>query len=132
MASENCASGTPRLNALRSFLGFGAAEDEDTTYNDKSARERAEERLERWHDESTTLFYCELCEQVFVSFDIFYNHRDASESERARETDERHTEQLGVDFAHYRKLTSGDELPEDATVGKIEPCDPVEERDDDE
>jgi hypothetical protein len=89
--------------------------------------ERAKEDIEKWGPVASTLIYCELCEQVFTSGDIFYYHRHASESELARQTYETDDDTIGEEFGHYRELTASDEFPENATVGVIEPCEPVEE-----
>lgn len=94
---------------------FADAADTPTDY-DRQARAR--EDLAEWRDTSLHLFYCELCGQVFPSFDMFYDHREAGADERAWRGD-------GA-FVDYRELTPGDPLPDGATVGAAEPCQPTD------
>ncbi len=63
------------------------------------------------------MVHCELCNRVFVSFDIFYDHRITSDAEAATEWD-------GDKFAHYSELEEGEEFPNGATIAEAEPCQP--------
>lgn len=74
----------------------------------------AREDLAEWSNTAAHLFYCELCGQVFPTFAIFNDHREASDAERARAGDE--------EFHDYRELRAGDPLPDGATVGTLAPC----------
>jgi len=81
-------------------------------------QQKATESLDNWSEHACTLYYCDLCQQVFVSFDIFYDHREASEYDIARRTDE-------DGYQDQRELEPGDEFPEFASVGGPEPCKPT-------
>lgn len=81
-------------------------------------REWAKDELEEWSDNANEMVYCELCQQVFTHYDIFYDHRMASESEVAQREGEE-------SFDNYEMLDLGAEFPEDATVGEITACEPV-------
>lgn len=96
------------------FYMSDAGDGPSTDADDYDRQQRARADLEEWGDTATHLFYCDLCGQVFASFDMFYDHREASADERARRGDE--------EFLDYRELTSGDSLPDGATVGAAEPC----------
>lgn len=87
-------------------------------------QQKARDSLDRL--DGQLLWYCELCESVFSTFDMFYDHRQASDSELARQWA---TNDDGHDiFAHRRKLDPGEEVP--GTVGRAEPCEPTEGPDD--
>lgn len=90
------------------------------TYDDEWHQERAKQTLEQYRGESATLEYCELCNGLFASYDPFYDHRVASESDRARDRGE------PDGFDHHQTLRHDDEIPEEATVGLMEPCVPSE------
>ena len=110
------------MNAIRRLLGIETPdESSDPTDNVRSAHEIAKEDIELFDEDACGLIYCELCEQVFGSGDLFYTHRMASSDEQARKLSPENG------FTHRRKLAVGEEFPENATVGEIEPCDPVEE-----
>lgn len=84
-------------------------------------RETARRHLAEFANHNTQrMVYCELCEQVFVSFDTFYDHRVASDHDAARRGDEQ--------FEHYRDLRPGHSFPDNATVGQLEPCKPAGDR----
>ena len=74
--------------------------------------------LDSWSESAATLFYCEYCQQVFLSFDVFYDHRMASDVESVRS---------GEEFDGYRELAAGEDIPDDATVGELSQCEPVAE-----
>lgn len=119
------------MKAIQRLLGRSDTEEpptDESTISTRSAHERAKDQIGRWGEVASTFYYCELCEQVFVSFDVFYDHRQASESEQARHTYDRDG-MIGEGFGDYRELTAGDELPENATVGEVAPCKPTDSLD---
>lgn len=77
---------------------------------------RAKDRLAARSGEAHRLYYCDLCWQVFPSFDIFYDHRTASDYEIAHQ---------GEGFSDYQELDPGDDVPDCATVGNSMPCAPT-------
>lgn len=84
--------------------------------SDETVEESAQRSMDIWEGDNQ-MVHCELCNQVFVSFDIFYDHRITSDAEPA-------TEWEGDKFAHYSELEEGVEFPEDATIGEAKPCHP--------
>ncbi|MFD1515716.1 hypothetical protein [Halomarina rubra] len=63
--------------------------------------------LAEFHDETNNMFHCLRCERVFVSFDVYWHHRDGA----------------GMDSEGDRvELEPGDAFPSTASVGTLEPC----------
>ncbi|WP_224332899.1 hypothetical protein [Haloprofundus halobius] len=79
--------------------------------------EHAKESLSDWSESASTFYYCELCQQVFVSFDVFSDHRMASDFEAATDGED--------EFSDYKVLRAGDKIPKYARVGEIAPCKPL-------
>jgi hypothetical protein len=67
--------------------------------------------------DANQIIHCELCDQLFVSFDIFHDHRQASPY--------RHADDDVEGWSAYRELEPGDPIPGSATVGHCEPCVPT-------
>lgn len=75
------------------------------------------QEIKTWPDAAATMYYCELCEQLYVSYDVFYEHRMDSDYDVQGDPER---------FLDYQELSEGDEIPENATVGRLEPCEPME------
>lgn len=107
------------MSVISKLLGQPKADEESAERPSvRSSHEISKEDIDEWPPEASTLIYCELCEQVFVSGDVFYDHRMASTDERARKL----SPEDG--FEDRRELTAGDEFPDEATVGEVTPCEP--------
>lgn len=106
------------INTIKRLL-TGSTDDEPTETKTSGVdhHELAKGQIDEWPEDASTMCYCEVCQQVFVSFDLLYEHRMASDVEAVR---------TGDRFPGYRKLTAGDEFPVEATVGEIAPCEPVD------
>lgn len=76
--------------------------------------------MDEYIDGVTELEYCERCGQVFATFDLFYDHRENSDEPGAKEWNEDDR------FVGRRTLEPGDEFPDGAIVGQLEPCEAVE------
>lgn len=79
--------------------------------------ETSEDGIDVWSPWAFEFHYCELCGQVFSTWDVFDTHREDSAYEIATPDDE------NAEYDHYRELKPGDEFPDGATIGKQEPCD---------
>lgn len=96
-----------------------------TSYDEEWHHEKAKEDIKEWKAAAGELLYCELCNQVFVSGDVFSDHRLASEHEIAREWVD-NPDGPGEMLPYKRTLSGGDEFPDGAMVGRVEPCEPDE------
>lgn len=65
------------------------------------------------------IVHCHLCNQIYTNWDQFYVHRQASETLFPDQFDEE----------TYTEINSGERLPDSATLGFMEACEPNEEAD---
>jgi hypothetical protein len=76
-------------------------------------KERAELNLDHLQEhEFDGLDYCGRCNGVFPTYDMFYEHRVAA-GDYDPNADE---------FEDWERIEPGQSLPEDAVVGRAEPC----------
>lgn len=97
------------------LLGRGREEPERMQTREQ-LREVARELIEEYSEFANRCIHCKICDQVFTSYDIFYDHRMASDADVAREGED--------EFKHFQYLSSGEKFPDGVTVGHLEPCEP--------
>lgn len=97
--------------------GASQTTENDDSSDDTDHQEIARKHLDEWGSQATEIIHCELCDTIYISYDVFYDHRMASDDDYAAgRVDGRNT------FPQWSWLGAGEELPDGTGIGGNNPC----------